>query len=738
VAKKTADKKDILSLEDEFMKVMGGVDDIEDEAENDEGEEIDLTSLVQESALKTVSTPAKSSASQSNSGKSFSQYNLKLSCSPDGMIALLVGSKAHSFSTDIIVSCLKKEGITKGIIHDSISQIVSNLKQEGSWTGKIIVARGKLPVPEEGLSFPFIAPVDRFGANKRWSVDGQSLSFDGLLEISRNQELPTENAVLNTKVRPVKPGEVVAIVEEHKAPSPGYDIFGKIVDFKGPELEPGENVKKSIKGDQYEATIFGYLCIKNNELSVISPIKVTTDGMAAYFVNCPPHVVPITPSLEDFKISLKNIGVVEDAIAPVLIEKLCVALKENRVPKPLIKIASGSAPFDGRDAKIVLAIDTEKKAGEVKADDTIDLRERNMVSSVFEGDLLAVKFLPTIGEPGFTVLGDKIPQKEGKKVDLSVIGPVLKKESGGRIDFFAKICGNVGFSNNVLTLTDVFVVNGDVDYSTGNIEVVTGLSVTESVLPGFKVSADGNAIIGGTIENGAQVVVKGNLKVEKGIIGADTKVVVMGSLQAGFVQDAEIMVKGDVVIGSYSFNGIIRSGGEVIIKDPSSQAGGKVVGGVVCATKGISMSTLGSAANTNTMVAIQRDIELSSTLKKAKVEIQDCTETIMKIMRSLNLSSVDMGLMKKLIEKTPSPKKEMLVKLLVNMNNLIKKRSELYTKEKKVDRKINELLEHAHIKINKEAYLGNRVRIGEDQVVLEKDMVGPTVFRLENETILMK
>lgn len=665
----------------------------------------------------------------------FQECGLELSIASDRMTAHLTGNKAHSFTSDSIVKGLEEKGIIQGINFDSIVQIISILRKEGQWTGKIVAARGVLPTEQEKISFPFISKGNWDDEEEGWVVDGNKLSFTPLVELFNKDCLPEEEEISRVVVRPVKPGETLAIIEAKQDPAPGFDIFGHSIPVGRPALLPGKKVKRNEKTGNYEAMSFGYLCIEGNVISVISPVLISEDNMAAYFINCPNRGAVKEPSVTSIKYGLIMKGIDERRISHNLIEKLCAGLAQDKISKPLIKIASGIEPVQGRDAKFVLSLDLEEKAGTVLEDNSIDLKERNTIHSVSKGDILATKYFCSTGKPGVTLFNKRIKQTPGSDLEIDVKGPIVRKRHDDKIEYYAKVAGNVSFSDNTLTLVDVYRVEGNVDYATGNIDVKTGLIVTESIMPGFKVTAGGHTLIGGTVENGAHVLVHGNLTVGKGIIGKDTKIIVLGSLQAEFVQDAEIMVKGDVEINSYSFNGMIRSGGTITIKKSAAQKGGKVVGGIVCATKGINISTLGGPANKNTLAAVQRDSESLAVLKKIQTEIQNCTGTIMKIMKSLRLESVDMNLIRNLIEKTPADKREMLIKVIENLNKLIKMRKECFEKEKSLERKIELALQKAKITIKSESFLGNKVRIGDHQITLDRDL-GPAVFQLKDDKIV--
>ena len=64
----------------------------------------------------------------------------------------------------------------------------------------------------------------------------------------------------------------------------------------------------------------------------------------------------------------------------------------------------------------------------------------------------------------------------------------------------------------------VYEVNGDVDYNTGNIDFVGTIVIRGNVRSGFKVKADGDIRIIGSVE-GAELEAAGSIEISAGIIG---------------------------------------------------------------------------------------------------------------------------------------------------------------------------------------------------------------------------
>ena len=72
-------------------------------------------------------------------------------------------------------------------------------------------------------------------------------------------------------------------------------------------------------------------------------------------------------------------------------------------------VAAGSDPVDGTDTHVDFTFDPSKRAGAVRADGSIDFRERNAVIGVTEGDLIGKLVPVSAGTHGSDVLGKELP-----------------------------------------------------------------------------------------------------------------------------------------------------------------------------------------------------------------------------------------------------------------------------------------------------------------------------------------
>jgi len=461
------------------------------------------------------------------------------------------------------------------------------------------------------------------------------------------------------------------------------------------------------------------------------------DNIEAIFIELPQSEPALRPKKEELRDLLLRLLVKEEYFHEETLTRLAHGPVSSRGSAAAIVIARGRPALAGTDAQFVLHVDIGQQAGEVSSDGTIDLRERRLVQSVRTGQLLAEKIPPGTGKPGCNLFGEEVAAPDGHDLEIEVGVGVRIETQESRTLYYADSDGHLVCGDHFIAVSDILRIEGDVSYATGNIDTPKDLHISGSVCSGFRVKAGGDAIIAGTIDAGASVTVQGNLSVGKGILGAATKVVVFGQLSTLFIQEAQVIAKGDIRIGSYIFNASVRSAGRIVVQRQRAGRYGRVVGGLVCASKGIEASIVGSPANQTTLLSIEPDPERALELAKLTDEIQECTVKISKIMRTLGLETVDVPALRRVIDGAPPAKKKLFVQIVAGLGQLVKQKQELKGQEQTLKRALDRELRAAVIRIIKEVHQGSTIQIGTKRLQVPHDL-GPTTFSLdEDERIRM-
>jgi len=427
-------------------------------------------------------------------------------------------------------------------------------------------------------------------------------------------------------------------------------------------------------------------------------IKVGENLLNAYLTIFPPIGTQQKISVAEIKKAILKKGVTY-GIDEV---KIMIALTENKFVVDL-PVAKGKEPIAGKDA--VIKYHFIEKGVEIKPKELdngkVDFYNINLIQNVKKGQLLVEKIPATKGISGMTVTGKEIPGKDGKDTILPLGKNLYISED--HLKGFAACEGHVAIVKRRVSVLPVFEVNGDVDFSTGNINFVGNVVVKGNIKDGFTVKADGDIEIYGTVEGG-HVLSSGNILVRKGIRGLKkSRVEAKGSIYSNFIEHANITAGEDVIVTEAIMHSTVNSGLTI-------QVGGRkglVVGGICRAGKALICKNIGSnlATLTNIEVGIKPELRL---------EYKEVCQNQVINKQNLEKTLKALRLLKEIKEKTnnlPPDKQVLQMKLMNIKEQLFKQQEDLFLHRKELEEQIKELGE-GYVKISGVMNCGVSVAIG--------------------------
>lgn len=630
---------------------------------------------------------------------------------------------------------LEQLGITHGVNWQDLAE-VERYSRSGL-QGEVVVAKGTQPEPRMSVNYPGIQRVSAVDGMEFWEVDG--VRIDGAVRAALRSELIEKIDKSAVVAKAVKKGTVLFTVRQNPAAKPGVNVQGELVDpcedFM-PEI--GDNLRYNVDTDAYESALYGYLACEEDTISVLPPIWISPDNSAVYYVNFTQIGAPVYPSSNDLFDCLKLSNIHERVIRRGIIDKLADRFAQGQqLSAKNVKIAELIQPRPGRNASYRFAVDMGPHVGDVRQDGTIDLSRRCAVVMVTAGDLIAEKTTATKGIVGFDIFGEMIDTEDGVDPVIPFDDEIRSEQQDGQIFYYAKKDGNVRFSLGKLTIADVYVVDGNVDANSGNIDRQEDLLIKGSVMSGFTVRSKGNIDIAGSVYNGAKALAGNDVTVGEGVIGVETRVVALGNLKVVFVQDAEVIVKGDTIVLGYIYNSVVRSNGTItVLSDPQhGRRSGRIIGGLTCSSKAIVASKAGHPSRSDTVLAILPDPEHSGQMKKIEEEGRLCRESIARVSRSLPFENFDSAVIKKALALMPNEKRESVVKLLTTFNNLIKRQQNIDSMRKEINNKLYKDLRNGSVRIVQEIHHGTEIQFGDKKVSIAHDMGGATFTLYGGEVV---
>ncbi len=400
------------------------------------------------------------------------------------------------------------------------------------------------------------------------------------------------------------------------------------------------------------------------------------------------------------------------------------------LPAPLVRedgfitLAKGTPAVPGENARVKMLVKPsmvrspkQKEPGK----DTVDFRELGAIVNVNAGQLLLQKVPLTAGTGGKDVFGVAIQPKPGKDVNLKAGSGVTLSEDGMKV--VAAVDGKFLMADGKPAVYDSHVVTGDLDMSIGNIAFCgRSLTITGSVLPGFKIRCKGDVTVEQGINN-AEILTHGRLAVRGSVVGEEVLVRSKGDMTLGFVENgprAETL--GSLTIRDFIVQGKIRTGGDLI----AAKGSGTVVGGTYVVGGSMYVKELGSDGEVVTEVSVGINPGLEVRKQKLDEELAIWPERLNQTLK--NIGSLEQ-MKKEEGDKMPADKLALLKKMTSVMPKLMERVNQLSEAEKQLQEEMDKLTSEC-VFVYGTLFPGVTVKIGgvarlftmeEDQVVIHFD-----------------
>jgi hypothetical protein len=182
------------------------------------------------------------------------------------------------------------------------------------------------------------------------------------------------------------------------------------------------------------------------------------------------------------------------------------------------------------------------------------------------------------------------------------------------------------------------------------------------------------------------------------------------------------MARNDAVLKDYVRESFVRAGGRLTVGAAEGSRGGLIQGGEAFATAGIEARTIGYPSGSPTVVGISPDLQAQSRLKKAQESLQFCENNIMRIFRTLGVSSADSRQISALLRRTPPWRRRPIVELLQRLKQLVAHREEASGKVRLLQAEAQRALGGARIRVYETIHRGTVVKLGAAQRTLSEQL----------------
>ena len=313
-------------------------------------------------------------------------------------------------------------------------------------------------------------------------------------------------------------------------------------------------------------------------------LEIGADAMQAW-VSVVPAVGGKVLETDDIYLKLDEAGVTF-GVDQKAVATACAASEAGR-----FLVAAGVPVENGQNAGFELLItDARDRAPHVDEHGLIDFRDLGAIPTVHAEQPLMRRTPPTTGVAGRTIRGQVLEPEPGKNEAFveHLTGAYVAKDDANllRAVFSGQPvrCGNGVNVEPILRVRNVNVASGNISFDgTVNIE--------GEVLPGMKVQATGDIIVGDVVD-GAELEAGGDIRVSGGII-AKAHVRAGGSVAARFVENAHVLAGTTIAIDDSALQSDLQANIQILIGVDSPQRG-RLAGGSARAMMLIQTPILGA------------------------------------------------------------------------------------------------------------------------------------------------
>ncbi|HPG29704.1 MAG TPA: FapA family protein, partial [bacterium] len=322
-------------------------------------------------------------------------------------------------------------------------------------------------------------------------------------------------------------------------------------------------------------------------------IEIKIDKMEAYCSIFPPKKGGKQLSADDIINGLKNINI-EKAI---LTENIKSAVENQEYNKKIL-VAKGREPLNGNDAFMKYYFNANKEiALKIKPDGSVDFKELNIIQTIKKDDVICEKINYTEGMDGYDIYGKIIKAKSGS--DLIIKNGRNTYLDADKQKVFAAKDGEPSLNDaGEVSVNEILSIDGDVNYSTGNIDFLGSVIIEGRIEDNFTVKAAGDIVVKGNIGK-SSVEAGGNIAVDGGIIGKTEGVIKSGkNIYAKFIESSNVFAKQDVICRKMIMHSNIAAGAAVRVSGDR----GALIGGLTRVGESVIVNELGAVGAAITTV----------------------------------------------------------------------------------------------------------------------------------------
>ncbi len=270
-------------------------------------------------------------------------------------------------------------------------------------------------------------------------------------------------------------------------------------------------------------------------------------------------------------------------------------LATGQMDEPVL-VATGQPPQDAGPSPI----NWQVKFGldrDPDGDEVINHYDVCHYANVEQGQVLCYFGQPEPAQAGRDVYGNELSAPNTQMADLPFrLGAKVAKRPDQQA-IVARTQGCATFSGDLLNIEQLLEINGDVDFSVGNIDFNGKVVIRGSVLPDFSVKATRDVVIQGDVI-AASIQTPWSITINGGVFGRNRAAIKAGShVNAKYLNTTRVEAGRNVVVQRGIMNCRVVAAGDLVAEN------GAVIGGTVRSGGNVRVAMIGSDSYLPTLVA---------------------------------------------------------------------------------------------------------------------------------------
>lgn len=449
-------------------------------------------------------------------------------------------------------------------------------------------------------------------------------------------------------------------------------------------------------------------------------VQVAPDGLKAFLSILPP-ARPAAAELEESHILAKwrNAGLDPHLLGAGFARELARRWNASRQPiENELAAEAEHGPQPGPDARIEYLVDPDLRLGPIDQAGTVDFRSLNLIKPVKRGQPLARRHPPGKGAPGIDLFNRPVPAPDGQDAALP-LGPNTEASPTDPDTLVAAVSGFLQRKDGLLSVDECFIVDGSVDYSTGNIDYDQSAVIRGDIADGFTVNVGGALEVGGSVGE-SRLAVGGDVLVKKGFVGAGHGLLTSkGNVILGFASNQVVRAHGDLSIEKESFNCHLYSRKALSVFGP-------MVGGVAMAGEEVVCRVAGNELGTKTEIEAGMDYILHENRLLLEEKVKELTGHLARITQKLARFREAYRVRKRFT----SQEARMMLELRDMQEKIQSKLPELEKRRAEIADQIRQgyLKDNIRVRVEKKVNPGVIIKVGSEVVRIQEETSGPKVF----------